>query len=349
MKVNKPKSKAGQKGYTGTYSLDPTFSPQEILRIKREQADVDALSGSSPITEATSVSDYATMSVSSSGTLDASVASEPPRKKRGRPPQKKKTSPARNLRSSKRKVAAMPADPQTMHVKAELVESSGSLPFKPVEGDSSMRPALSGINAGNLKNTAMAYSHFIPSVAPPKRSPMNAPNKATGSRTRNTRSGLSTNQPDSIYGHLSTDGISSEQAASVRDLSTQTRFARIQKPQKAANLHGPVFHTQFQNNSPENLGSSRRLPSVPSNSYTTSGMSVPMPNLSFSDVALPMVPQSQPSNVTFYNEVVPLAPAFDWGNHSPSSGNIAVSSDNYVVSHAALESDQYLAGSVNRF
>ncbi|KAF9481213.1 hypothetical protein BDN70DRAFT_992128 [Pholiota conissans] len=327
-KANKTKAKV-RKAYTGSYAHDPNLSPQELLRIKLEHADADAVSTSSSSAEIASVFDGAAMSASSSGTLEASVASEPPFKRRGRPPQIK-DSPALTLR------------------RTELIESSAGLEHTQIETDSDARTAAPGSDARNLATMVAPYNQLIPNIAPPRRTPMNPPKRATGFRNRAVRSALAVSQPESIYMHNSAASDFSLNAA----IATHSTIAGAQRPQKATSqfIPGPVFHTQFQNNMPENFPVARALPSAPLNGFFTPnffpGTSFSMPAMTFPDIPQPVIRHAQPFNAAIYNEIydvmplAPLAPAFDWNNNAPPTANVAMLPNHGVIPHV-FEHNQF--------
>ncbi|KAF8964230.1 hypothetical protein BDZ97DRAFT_919961 [Flammula alnicola] len=350
-KARNAKSKVTGTSVAETSSPNTVLSPQEILHVKLENPDPVVRSSPPPAPEVASVSDYVALSTSSSAALEGLPTSGTSRKRKQKAPSRK-TPSGRTLRSSKKKAAPVAAQPS--RVKTEFVERPVDMQYTPPPADKDQSSMLvSGYypneNASRIPHPGSArpgrpaptnpYNQFLPKIAPPKRSPLTSANKPTGSTSRNSRSGLSTDQSESIYAPSHASEVTIEHQSLGSSIRINPRPSRSQRT--ASYQQGPVFHTQFHNNGPSNYASRILLP-TPSTKHSTPNPSSDRPVYPGSVPAFYMPEASEPiylpqaPNAGYYN-VRPLAPAFDWENHVSLPSSAALSS-NYGSTQAGQQS-----------
>ncbi|KJA24097.1 hypothetical protein HYPSUDRAFT_76669 [Hypholoma sublateritium FD-334 SS-4] len=192
-------------------------TPAERLSLLVKQEATDAAI-SSPA--AGSVSDYTTLSTSSSATTKTNAR----KRKASAKAAERAESPVRVLRSGKRMAGASAPALPARRVKAEKIDAVRS------EDDAALPQALArGIG---FAGSSSKPGPMLPSVAPPTRS--SKPPAAATAAPAKMRAGQPAGQPKNMH-------------------------ARI-PPGAGLLRAGPVFHSQFQNNGPADFSSTSNMP-----------------------------------------------------------------------------------------
>lgn len=338
------------------------------LHVKQETMEGLDVSAAASSPAATSFSDTtALFASSSSATVDmlqqpASISAQGNARKGktktrnvSREPAQKMTSPPRVLRSRKRKDIEVPSSkvqgPSGRRVKAEDVEAA-ALRYTPVDDAATALEPGTNLAPGTWPaappTSSAPPTYKLPSVAPPQRSPMTAVQPRPKVRTT-PRSGLA-KKHGQLQVALSTasggTGVAQTTRTKLKGARRAPAAASGRRNAPHAHTHGPVFHSQFQNNVPADYDYENNAPPPPSSSSSAyryyggevyphdgedgyQGSGEPPANGArapgFFTQQVESVGSGGYADGTVYNHqfgIRPLAPAFDWENHAPATGTV---------------------------